>query len=529
MSKVIFDQQTMSQVLSQTDKPVVVVTTQQDQQTLGLFTGELSQLPNNVSAIAVLPALTAQQLGDSGFCREYQTRYAYMTGAMANGIASAELTIAMGQAGMLASYGAGGVLPQKVEQDVVRIKQALAGQPFAVNLIHAPHEQLMEQSCVDILIKHQVKVIEASAFMDLTLPLVHFRLAGLEQTPEGKVVSHNKVIAKVSRTEVAQRFMVPPPARFVEQLLQQGKITPLQAQLASQLTMADDITVEADSGGHTDRRSLVALLPMVIDQRDRLQCDVPSEQRIRIGAAGGISTPSSALAAFAMGAAYIVTGSINQSCIESGSCDYVRDLLAKADMADVEMAPAADMFEMGVQLQVLKRGTLFPMRSKKLYELYQTYAGLDDIPAATRQELEKQVFKRPLEQVWQETCEFFNQRDPGQIERAMNDPKRKMALVFRSYLGQSSMWANQGVKDRVMDYQIWAGPALGAFNDWVKDSYLAQATNRRVAEVAEHIMLGCAFSQRLHLLQLQGIVLPAATTRYALAPLSTSNEAQNAA
>ena len=27
------------------------------------------------------------------------------------------------------------------------------------------------------------------------------------------------------------------------------------------------------------------------------------------------------------------------------------------------MAPAADMFEMGVKLQVLKRGTMFPMRA----------------------------------------------------------------------------------------------------------------------------------------------------------------------
>ena len=37
------------------------------------------------------------------------------------------------------------------------------------------------------------------------------------------------------------------------------------------------------------------------------------------------------------------------------------------------MAPAADMFEMGVKLQVLKRGTMFPMRAQKLYELYRAH------------------------------------------------------------------------------------------------------------------------------------------------------------
>ena len=73
----------------------------------------------------------------------------------------------------------------------------------------------------------------------------------------------------------------------------------------------------------------------------------------------GAVTPGSAAAAFAMGAAYIVTGSVNQACVESGTSDVVRDMLAEAGQADITMAPAADMFEMGVEVQVLKRGTTF--------------------------------------------------------------------------------------------------------------------------------------------------------------------------
>lgn len=57
-------------------------------------------------------------------------------------------------------------------------------------------------------------------------------------------------------------------------------------------------------------------------------------------------------AAFAMGAAYVVTGSINQACLESGSSTLARRMLCQADPADVIMAPAADMFEMGIKLQV---------------------------------------------------------------------------------------------------------------------------------------------------------------------------------
>src|SRR5207302_8301337 len=96
----------------------------------------------------------------------------------------------------------------------------------------------------------------------------------------------------------------------------------------------------------------------------------------------GIATPASAAAAFAMGASYVLTGAVNQACVESGSSDLVREMLAQAEQADVAMAPAADMFEMGVKVQVLKRGTMFAMRAAKLYDLYRTYPSLDNLPAA---------------------------------------------------------------------------------------------------------------------------------------------------
>ena len=123
--------------------------------------------------------------------------------------------------------------------------------------------------------------------------------------------------------------------------------------------------------------------------------------KLRVGLAGGIATPAAAAAAFAMGAAYIMTGSVNQACVESGTSDAVREMLAETRQADVAMAPAADMFEMGVKVQVLKRGTMFPMRAAKLYELYRAYGGLDEIPPAERDKLEKTFFQAPLEEIWQ--------------------------------------------------------------------------------------------------------------------------------
>jgi trans-AT polyketide synthase/acyltransferase/oxidoreductase domain-containing protein len=238
------------------------------------------------------------------------------------------------------------------------------------------------------------------------------------------------------------------------------------------------------------------------------------DEPVRVGAAGGIGSPAAALAAFVMGAAYVVTGSVNQSCVEASASAHTRQLLSQAAMADVVMAPAADMFEMGVKVQLLKKGTMFPMRAQRLYELYQAYDSLEALPVAERERLERQIFRRPLEDVWQDTRAYFLERDPEQVQVAGDNPKRKMALVFRWYLGLSSRWSNTGEPGREMDYQIWCGPAMGAFNDWVRGSFLEAPEGRTAVQVARNLMRGAAYLYRLNDLALQGFRAPAPLWRY---------------
>jgi trans-AT polyketide synthase/acyltransferase/oxidoreductase domain-containing protein len=402
----------------------------------------------------------------------------------------------------------------RLESAIERIQSALPDGPYAANLIHSPSEEAMERNAVEVYLQHGVHVIEASAYIDLTPSIVYYRAAGLSQSGDGEIQIGNHVIAKLSRREVASKFLQPAPETLLNQLVSDGRITAQQAELAKKVPMADDITVEADSGGHTDNRPLVCLLPSMLALRDEIQAKYNYPAPVRVGAAGGISTPASALAAFMMGAAYIVTGSINQPCIEAGACEHTRQLLTQAGMADVAMAPSADMFEMGVKVQVLKHGTLFPMRAQKLYDLYARYDSIEQIPADERGKLEKQIFKRDIESIWQDTVKFFSERDPAQVERAQNNPKRKMALVFRWYLGLASRWSNSGEKDREMDYQIWCGPAMGSFNEWVRGTYLAGPENRRVVDVALQILTGAACQYRLQALKLQGLQVPAELEQY---------------
>ncbi|OQY49154.1 MAG: 2-nitropropane dioxygenase [Anaerolineaceae bacterium 4572_78] len=464
--------------------------------------------------LAFCQPLIPEQLGSADFREFHGVRYAYSSGAMANGISSTDLVIAMGQAGMLGSFGAAGLIMARIEESINIIQQALPTNPYMFNLIHSPAEVALEQNAVELYLKHDVTTIEASAFLNLTPYIVYYRVAGLSLDQQNQINIKNKIVAKISRREVATKFMQPPPKKILDELVQSRYISTYQAQLAEHVPMADDITIEADSGGHTDNRPLVCLLPSMLKLRDEIQAKYNYPHQIRVGAAGGISTPDSALASFMMGADYIVTGSVNQACVESGACEHTRKLLAQADMADVIMAPAADMFEMGVKLQVLKRGTLFPMRAQKLYDLYSTYDSIESIPANERVKIEKQIFRRNLDEVWQDTVAFFNERDPRQVERAKNNFKRKMALIFRWYLGLSSRWSNQGEKGREIDYQIWCGPSMGAFNDWVRGTYLAELSNRRVVTVAKEIMRGTAFLYRLRSLQMQGVQLPNHFSQY---------------
>jgi len=122
--------------------------------------------------------------------------------------------------------------------------------------------------------------------------------------------------------------------------------------------------------------------------------------------------------------------------------------------------------------------------------------------------LEKTVFKLSFDEVWRQTREFFERRDPPQVPKAEADPKHKMALVFRWYLGQSSRWANAGVADRKLDYQVWCGPAMGAFNEWAKGSFLEKPGARRVVVVAMNLLYGACVHLRRQALRQQGVVLP---------------------
>jgi trans-AT polyketide synthase/acyltransferase/oxidoreductase domain-containing protein len=454
-----------------------------------------------VSAAPTAPARTAAAdrpvapvggtlLGSDEFRAEYRLRHAYASGSMYRGIASKELVERMARAGMLAFVGTGGMRRDEVVAAIEHLRRRLpAGTVYGFNLLHSYGAPDREEEQIDLFLAHGVHLVEASAFLGVSPALVRYRLTGLHRGADGRVRATHRIVAKVSRPEVATAFLSPAPRRVVEALLSAGRVTAEQAALAAELPMSDDLTVEADSGGHTDGGVAYALMPTMLRLRDEMRLRHGYPHRVRIGAAGGIGTPEAAAAALMLGADYLVTGSINQCTAESGASDPVKTLLQEINVQDTDYAPAGDMFEAGSRVQVLRRGVFFPARANKLYALYKQHESLEEIDAPTRRQLEQRYFKRTFDEVWDLVRQH---KAADEVTRAGASPKQRMLLVFKWYFAYSNQLALDGDEENIVDFQVHCGPALGAFNQWVKGTPLQDWRARHVDDLGDRLMTGTA-------------------------------------
>ncbi|GAB2675321.1 ACP S-malonyltransferase [Saccharopolyspora gloriosae] len=430
-------------------------------------------------------ATPANSLGSQVFRDRLGLRYAYAGGGLYRGIASPEMVVRFGRAGMLGVLGTGGLPHAEVERGVREIQRGLPdGQAYGVNLLADHDDPAAERDVVELLLRLGVRIVEASAFIRMTPALVLFRASGLRRGPDGNPVCDHRIVAKVSRPEIAEEFLAPPPPRILAKLRAEGALTDEQVRLAAQVPMSHDLTVEADSGGHTDGGIASVLMPAMLELRQRAARRHGYAEPICVGLAGGIGTPSAVAAAFVLGADYVVTGSVNQCTAESAMSGTVKDDLQGIGVDDTGYAPAGDMFEMGSQVQVLRKGVFFPTRANKLFALYSHYDGWEEIPAKTRALLERTYFHRSAEQVWDEVCAYLRSRGRAeQIVRLEAEPKLKLAQLFRWYFHYSTRLAMTGDEQDKVNRQVHTGPALGAFNEWVRGTELESWRNRHVDEI----------------------------------------------
>lgn len=434
--------------------------------------------------------IKAIDLGSESYKRRYQVKYAYCSGAMHNGISSVDMIVSMSKAGMMSYYGASGLSLKKIEDDILEISQRLRGSDsFGVNIENDVDRPGFEKDCISLLLARNVKNIEIANYFQPTEAIVKFRAEGLKRERTGKIVSENRVQVKVSRSEIAELFLSPASDQLIRRLLDSNLVTPLQAELLGSVPVATDICVESDGAGNTEKGVSTVLLSTMIRLKNRLADKYSYPENIHLGAAGGIGTPEAAACSFFQGADFIVTGSINQCTIEAQIGDTVKDMIEKVGIHDMAYAPSKYLFELGYKVQVLKKGVFFPARANKLFELYKQYNSLDELDHKLREELENKYFMKSIEEIVYE-CE--GKCSTEELQKAVDNPKSKMAMVFKWYLEQATQAAIANDATKKINYQVYCGPSLGAFNEWVKGTKLEKWKSRNVDIIGIRIMEGAA-------------------------------------
>lgn len=432
--------------------------------------------------------LKPENLGNVIFQERYRCKWNYFAGSMYRGISSEQFVIAMGQFNLLSFFGSAGFSAEELEPRIQSIQSKLGpDKPYGMCLIYNLNHPEDEMRQVDLFIKYKIPVIEAAAYYELSLPLVYLRVKGICKQAD-KIILPRRIVAKCSRLEVARLFLSPPPIAMVNDLLKSGLINEEEVKLSQAIPMADDLAVEADSGGHTDQGVSFVLIPAIIALKDEMKGKYHYQEDILIGCGGGIGNPEAVVSAFMLGADFIFTGSINQCSVESGVPDVVKDILNSISIHDTAVTIAGDMFEVGAKVQVVKKYTQFHVRANRLYQLFMQYNSLDKIPQEVKHEIETKYFKKTFEQVWEQICEYKNKKNAEQIKEAKNNPRLRMTLVFKWYFAHCSQVTLSGDENEKDNFQIFCGPALGSFNQWVKGTQYAHWKNRHVDKIAELLM-----------------------------------------
>ncbi|MFJ9818699.1 ACP S-malonyltransferase [Streptomyces sp. NPDC101151] len=405
------------------------------------------------------PGIGPDDLGARGFRDRYGLRRSYVLGSMYGGVSGPELVRAAARAGLLGFLGTGGLTLAEVEQ---QLRKLAPGSAAGANLLYRHTAPEQEGALVDLLLRHGVDLVEASGYPLITEDLVRFRLKG------------GRILAKVSRTDVAAAFLSPPPRKLVERLLASGAVTAAEAAAAASRPMADDLCVEAQGGWLSGTADPLTLLPAVLRLRDR---HAGSGPRVHVGCAGGIGTPQAAAAAFLLGADFVLTGSVNQCSVEAATSDQVKELLQEAREHDVDTAPWGELFELGVQARYLKRGLFFPARAARLHELWRRHTSFTELDPATR----AQVLER-----------FLGGELPAPPSAPEAAGRTHLAALFRGYFTRAFRLAVTGDQQAKVDYLVHCGPAMGAFNQAVAETSLHPWRARTVEGVSDFLMAGAA-------------------------------------
>ena len=71
------------------------------------------------------------------------------------------------------------VCPCRSRKSNSTLKRIITNKPYCFNLIYSPNEKGHEDAIVDLYLRYGIDLVETSAYMKLTLPVVRYRVKGI--------------------------------------------------------------------------------------------------------------------------------------------------------------------------------------------------------------------------------------------------------------------------------------------------------------------------------------------------------------
>lgn len=362
-------------------------------------------------------------LGADSFKKDYKVSYSYAVGGMQKGISSVSMIEELNKNKMLGFLGIEGLSIDEALRLISLAKMKMPLDSVGVKVANNLFDPGYSKNIMEQIIAEDIKKIEVSGYQKPDEDLVKYRLRNLNVDEKGNTIIPHKMIVHIATVKASQSFMEPAPKNIVKKLLDANEISVKEAEIAKNIPMCDDICIDNNKG--ENRYGWLSILKNLSEECFN---KFNLEKKVRIGIGGGIGNPQTVAMAFFAGADFIVTSSINQCTVEAGTSDYVKTLLQNAVETDFIFAQEVGLFELGEKKSVLKRGTLYHIRALKLYEIYNRYESINEIPEKENELITKKYFKVSFNEVY--NC-LKDKVSMEMIQLAEVQPKYKMALIFK--------------------------------------------------------------------------------------------------
>ncbi|WP_459480607.1 ACP S-malonyltransferase [Clostridium saccharoperbutylacetonicum] len=419
----------------------------------------------------------------NNFTGEYKVKYPYVIGGIERGISSKEMIVKSGTEKILSFLGTKKMDLDEIEESIIYIKDRLTeGEPFGINITYDYFNSEISEKIINLCLKYNVKNIEVSGYTNIPNCVIRYKLEGIKRK-NGSLVCENRVFYNTARLNIEE--LLKPISESTVKNLSRERINYEDVSIFRNISIIDGLTIKCDGNSNNNGFNILNILPVAVRVKNKVLEKFKYMNKIYIGVGGGIGNPEALAVSFMLGADYVVTDSINQCSIEANCSELVKDLLEQVGFEDTIYVPDAERFEIGGKVQVLKKGVMFPSRANKLYELYRQYDSYYEIDEKLRSQVEKKFFMKSFEEYYDECKKGLSAEEINIIEK---DEKKKMAVVFKRYLTESSLLAQKGVDEQRMNFQIYCSPAIGVFNNYVKDSELKDWRKRSVTKIAEVLM-----------------------------------------